>query len=62
MVNAVQTQVSLGTKDQGEAVAKVLAMRQRPDLLPVNFYKHKVAAYIKEQVARGKLSHTFPPY
>jgi len=61
MVNAVRTQTSLGTEDQGEAVAKVLAMRQQPELLPVNSFEHEVSAYIKEQVARGKLSHTFSP-
>ena len=61
MVNGMRTRVSLDTEDQGEAVSKVLAMRQQPDLLPVNSYDHEVKAYIKEQVHRGKLSHTFAP-
>ena len=61
IVNGARTRISLDTEDQGEAVAKVLAMRQEPELLPINSYKHEVAAYIKEQVIRGKLSHTFSP-
>jgi integrase len=61
MVDGLRTQISLGTEDQGAAVAKVLAMRQQPDLLPINSYEHEVAAYIKDQVQRRKLSHTFAP-
>jgi integrase len=61
MVEGRRTQISLSTEDQGAAVAKVLAMRQQPELLPVNTYEAEVEAYIKEQVFRGKLSHTFAP-
>jgi hypothetical protein len=61
MVGRRRTQVSLSTEDQGQAVAKVLAMRQQPELLPMNTYDAEVESYIKEQVIRGKLSHTFAP-
>jgi hypothetical protein len=59
MVDGARTQLSLETEDQGHAVAKILAMSQQPYLLPVNSYEHEVKAYIKDQLARGKLSHTF---
>jgi integrase len=61
MVNGVRTRVSLDTENQGEAVAKVLAMRQQPELLPVNSFEHEIKAYLKDQLHRGKLSHTFAP-
>lgn len=61
MVDGARLQTSLETEDQGEAVAKVLAMRQQPDLVPIDSYVKEVKAYIKEQVIRGKLSHTFAP-
>jgi integrase len=61
MVDGARSQTSLETEDQGEAVAKVLAMRQEPDLVPINSYIKEVKSYIKEQVIRGKLSHMFAP-
>ena len=61
MVDGARIQTSLETEDQGEAVAKVLAMRQDPDLVPINSYIKEVKAYVREQVIRGKLSHMFAP-
>ena len=61
MVNGARTRVSLETEDQGEAVAKVLAMRQQPDLVPINSYIKEVKSYVRDQVIRGKLSHMFAP-
>jgi len=61
MVNGARTRVSLGTEDQGEAVAKVQAMRQEPELLPINTYDLEVDTYVKDHVFRRKLSHSFSP-
>ena len=61
MVDGARMQTNLETEDQGEAGAKVLAMRQHPDLVPINSYIKVVKGYVREQVIRGKLSHMFAP-
>ena len=47
MIDGARTQMSLDTEDYGEAVKKVLEIRQNPTLAPVDTFSHEVSTYIR---------------
>lgn len=52
---------ALGTTDRTEALEKIFAYQQRPDLLNAGVWEHEVRLYLSTAMAQGRISRFFAP-